>query len=544
MLGMEQGRAFVHHERRVRLEMPPGLEPPDAVWHHGARTTPVWEAGVLTEPKYFSFFLDASLPCYNPNHRSKWRSHELLHGATGFFWSPTQTPFEAYLGARLCELLPVVHWYGFDEVGRPRCPAHNGKETPIPKHTCPACEAGWTLFPEDKERSRHHLAQGLGHLAAEWLAVTQELHTGRMHERATSAMLNASQDALGYMQSHWPRTTAWSFGGWAEMFLRPSLDVHASVWGLWERVAQVSDRLLSGVISFDAHAYTLRRRRRVLQDLGSRIWLAMERLDPHSRRGLEAQDLLIAALEPLASRVQGGDAALEDHHEITAHVGALREAYTHIAGRITGLPQPSRAFGVGHDWLEVGVSVAELDQVAQGLEPWEAQAHAPALVSHTTCFEAPGLLIQRLATHLEATGHEDAPWFALQAWANQAPHQDEEAQWFGSLPQSLDDISPGDTVRLNHTVRRHLARAEDAARFLGFESAAPGPVALCGVFVHGELQVIQEDVEVRAALGAVGAGEEKWRAHGEMVLELMRLGVVVWLPGVAGGEGFGHKDRS
>ena len=60
-------------------------------------------------------------------HRRKWRPHELLHGAVGFFWREDASRFETYVGARLNELLPVVHWYGLDEIFRPRCERHTGE---------------------------------------------------------------------------------------------------------------------------------------------------------------------------------------------------------------------------------------------------------------------------------------------------------------------------------------------------------------------------------------------------------------------------------
>ena len=68
----------------------------------------------------------------------------------GWFWRPDQTRFEAYLGARLNELLPVVHWYGTAELLRRRCPAHRGG--PIPVHTCAVCEdAGPETRPVDAD---------------------------------------------------------------------------------------------------------------------------------------------------------------------------------------------------------------------------------------------------------------------------------------------------------------------------------------------------------------------------------------------------------
>ena len=50
----------------------------------------------------------------------------------------------------LSELLPVVHWYGFDELFRGRCPEHAGRV--LYQEFCSACEArriaaspGWSF---------------------------------------------------------------------------------------------------------------------------------------------------------------------------------------------------------------------------------------------------------------------------------------------------------------------------------------------------------------------------------------------------------------
>ena len=117
-MAVQEGHAFVHHERRIWTPLPPSLAPDATSANEGWVDGPVWQAGVLEIPKYFGAFLDAPLAVYDPNHRHKWRAHELLHRRAGFSWAPDMTPFEAYLGARLSELLPIVHWYGLDEVGR------------------------------------------------------------------------------------------------------------------------------------------------------------------------------------------------------------------------------------------------------------------------------------------------------------------------------------------------------------------------------------------------------------------------------------------
>src|SRR5690606_9174290 len=121
---------------------------------------------------------EAAYATYDPNHRLKWRSHELLHRRVGFFWRPDLTRFEAYLGARLSELLPVVHWYGFDEIHRPHCAQH--QDEVLRQQMCSACIAEqrpvWThaVLPVDEDRARARATECLDHLRCELQAVVEE----------------------------------------------------------------------------------------------------------------------------------------------------------------------------------------------------------------------------------------------------------------------------------------------------------------------------------------------------------------------------------
>ena len=127
IMAANEGRAFVHHEHRLSPLLPEEAQPELDVGLQGDELVPEeWREGVLHVPKYFSAFLEAPLPVFHPSHRAKWRPHELLHKLARFAWRPDVTRFEAYLSARLSELLPVVHWYGFDEIGRHACPDHQG----------------------------------------------------------------------------------------------------------------------------------------------------------------------------------------------------------------------------------------------------------------------------------------------------------------------------------------------------------------------------------------------------------------------------------
>ncbi|MFW5967821.1 MAG: hypothetical protein ACOCV2_09900, partial [Persicimonas sp.] len=277
-----EGRAFYHHELRKRVPMPEAQEPELPVWQGG--TVPEWREGVLEEPKYFSFFQDTPFPAFNPNHRRKWRPHELIHGALTFFWHPEMTRFEMYVGSRLNELLPVVHWYGFDEVFRPRCPKHRGEV--LYQTYCAECEAAARPYwetdeswrKERREAAMRFAERGLEHFDKEWRACMEELDTGRVVE-VDWPQLDASSDAIGYMRGHWNRVTAWSFGVWVETFLKDGLDYFSSLERYAEHQAKLACELLSGDVSTSRERFEARRGRRAVQDAAYRIYLALDWLE-------------------------------------------------------------------------------------------------------------------------------------------------------------------------------------------------------------------------------------------------------------------------
>jgi len=283
LLGWVDGRVFVHRDRRVDVPIPLACGPDevvalaDAEEDAGAALQPTWEAGHLRAPKYFSAQLDAPLALLEPGMRSQWRVHELLHRVVGFAWRPDLTRFEAYVAARLGELLPVVHWYGFDGIGRAACPLH--LEAVPRRDACPACEAGLARFDAIAADSpvaaaaHAHASHGLEHWRSELAAIDRELESGRPHPTPRIGLDGAS-DARGYLSGHWNRLTSWAFGAWVERFASPGADYSTEVTGLRARVAQTLATLLAGTIAADPHDVRRRRARRLAQDLGMRaLWL-------------------------------------------------------------------------------------------------------------------------------------------------------------------------------------------------------------------------------------------------------------------------------
>ncbi|MGB1701026.1 MAG: hypothetical protein ACPHRO_13800, partial [Nannocystaceae bacterium] len=179
-LAATAGISFVHHERRHSLQR--AEETLGEVRGVAAfeRETG-WEDGVFITPKYGAFTLEERLASRDPNLRPKWRPHELLHRLVGFYWHPEMTRFEAYVGARLGELLPVVHWYGFDEIFRGRCAAH-ARAQRYRVH-CPTCEdaaravatRGAVADSTTRAAALWFASFGRAHLVEEVGAVVEEL---------------------------------------------------------------------------------------------------------------------------------------------------------------------------------------------------------------------------------------------------------------------------------------------------------------------------------------------------------------------------------
>lgn len=562
-LGLRTGCAFYHHERRVRIGMPAHMEPEVAVWTHGARTTPVWDGGVLTEPKYFSFFQDAALPSYNPNHRSKWRSHELLHAAVGFYYAPSQTRFQAYLGARLGELLPVVHWYGFDEIARRRCIIHTHGDPP--KHTCLACEANarGVLKAGHLPNSTANIElarSALDHFDAEWRACLAELETGRTHRaRSGSTRLDASSDAIGYLRGHWPRLSSPAMAAWVERFCAEGVDYCSALEDYAANVARACAELLVGEITVDHASYIALQRRRVLRDVAWRALLALEhateeRPSDSVERCLDRVAERCGALLEEDTRVS--DAAEEDRAMVDELFSAIASDHRLHEDVLFALPC------LGHDLLgeDAGYVPGELEQVMQGISgatpvTYEAMIGAEldmeeiaiAMVS-SPAFGAPGLLSQRVASVLLSQDDELLGLLGsvaeIEAWFARPPRVDDFADAFAMIP-APGEVSRvvGGTVRLHASARRAVWPLDSFAAVIGDEEEyEPGQhIDVVAAVVAGEVVILEVDEALDAwweiaTLGREVTEEDLARAGEESLLGLLEAGVLVW-------SGEQHHDK-
>ncbi|MCK6504530.1 hypothetical protein L6R53_14190 [Myxococcota bacterium] len=511
LLAARVGRAFTHHELRVRLPMPEGLEPEVAVWAGG--TVPAWRDGVLEEPKYFSFFQDDPHSPFNPNHRAKWRSHELLHGVAGWCWHPGLTRFELYLGGRLAELVPIIHWYGLDELLRPRCARH--ADQPPTRELCRDCEAaGQRPFWEVdraalREEALRTAAGAAEHLATEWAACLHELERGE-RVRTPRPGLDASSDAEGYLLGHWNRLTAWSFGAWVERFCVAGVDHEPDPAALAARVARTCHDLCSGAIEVDLSTLRRLRARKALQDLGYRALLLLE----HAGEGPGEDALLpeIDALAEVAERLRHGGGPEEATRAMGRLLAASDAAAAHLPGELLG------ALGaLGTRWLSAEAQVdAGLDQVLEGLadalpDSWAAMREPEDTAWRfvaSPAFDRAGSLGRRFAAWWEEEGGADADLVALEALVRDLPRRDDEAELFAVVPEA--PVEPGEGVcRWNHTLRRSWLAADvlDPEDLEGCDRwDEQGRVEVAVAWLSGEPRVLVLDQALADALEAVAEG--------------------------------------
>jgi len=202
VMAADAGVRLLRRESRVVMRSD-GLE--DADHSSSDSDDGYWERGVLSNAKYVGFTQDDPHAVYNPNHMAKWTPHEMMHRAVGYFWRANATAWELYLGARLNELVPVVLWYGPDEVLRGHCRGFDRAawtERPYVDRT----DLLWLDVSEAElqdlsRESVRWLRQGLAHFEREWIAIQEELETCNA-VRVVDDLLDASSDAMAYVAAH------------------------------------------------------------------------------------------------------------------------------------------------------------------------------------------------------------------------------------------------------------------------------------------------------------------------------------------------------
>lgn len=472
VLGASTGKRFYPHELRVRIPMMQELNPETAVWEGG--TVPRWDQGVLEEPKYFSFFQDQPHAAFNPNHRAQWRAHELLHGAVGFFWHPEMTRFEFYVTARINEMLPVVHWYGFDEAGKARCDAHRNQT--FIREYCSACESLALPYWEQDASKRNQtdmfleLAEEMMH--AESAACLREIESGRMVQRR-QAHLDPSSDAIGYLRGHWPRVTAWSFGAWVERFLTPR-DYVQDASELLARSQAVYEMLRAGELRFDVDSAAVLAEKRRAQDLAYRLLLTLEWVTPGQEA--EAEDAAEAVFSHLEDVV---------HAEARLDLGqfeALEDLKAFVPAELVDMILSDGFIASKEAVQQVRAGVLSAYQVPHEVTDEECEAFVAS-----EAFGAEGRLDARFA---KFSGLE---FLEFQAWLNSEPRQDVESDEFSILPEDVSELQLGD-VRPHQTLLLREFHSAAISRVLeGFDELEEGQYWVARVVVRGDVRVMLLD---------------------------------------------------
>ena len=350
--------------------------------------------------------------------------------------------------------------------------------------------------------------------------------------------LDASSDAIAYVQGHWNRLTSWSFGAWIELFGRDGIDYASTPDALLGRVAPLLADLCDPAESLarlsgddDAPKRARRRERQRLRDLSARVLVAIERADADDVEASlwPALERCAAHCDALWESERGGEvesggtvSAWEELGHALAACSGLDEATRRglmATGFMGPLPGRGNASSVASDaglrQLRHGASSGLPDTCNDlPLELVAAFAASPE-------FSGVGELRGRLLAWVEGggaralSGLEDldprfvdlAEWEAsvrLEHFLRARPHEDTEHRHFAVLPEDAPD--PGE-VRLHRTLRRERFPTEVVESLMGWPATAEAERSLVRIFVDGQPRVIEADADVDAVLDAILAGE-------------------------------------
>lgn len=362
-MGVEVGATTRHVELRRRPEWPEALVGAEEVRDpdHG-----VWDRGALKSGKYQGFMADEPFATYDPTHVSKWGPHELMHRAAGFLWRRGLTRWELYLGARLNELVPVVLFYGPEQVMRLDEGSFDWRAAGM-RPAARLEDARW-LGETDAEllaraaRGAPVLRHALDHFENELAAIDQELATGR-RVRVPHPVLDASSDATAYVVGHHSRLSDSAVGSVLSCVPRAVRSEDPLEYR--NRIECLFDRLLFEPLQVDLETAAQRRCARVVWDLLLR--------SAHLGEGVEAD--LLPLLDDAAAVLAGHapveidrwcerlrDALGEEDAASVLADGSLEQIAAHLSDRREESGRTRGDAGAGVLWDRV-----DLEQLADGV---------------------------------------------------------------------------------------------------------------------------------------------------------------------------------
>ncbi len=484
LLGAKNGRHFYHQELRSLAGFPDDLRPEIEVGELGT-----WSFGALEQPKYFSFYQDAPCPAFNPNHRTKWRAHEMMHGMAKFFWNPKLTRFAYYISVRLNETLPVVHWYHFDEIDRPRCPQH---QQTIPKQYCSQCDAALPYWEIASHRSDavEIATRGFVHFSSELAACMREIESGEIQETFYEN-LNSSTDAIGYMRSHWNRVTSWSFGLWMELFSVPQVDHFESIREYGQHISNGARRLFNEEIVWDREEVARLQKRKRLQDISYRYLLNLEHFDDASF------DAEFDRCEPWLERMAAVSTRLLAGEDVDTADLFLEQKELKIDPWV---------FQTGFD-----LSTAKVENIEEGLQSAGMEFSSDQVrefISEPNFYRR-GPIADRFCEYLgEGLDEEQVLLRAMSFY----PRLDLRLERFGMIPDSNSQLMNSGVCLLNES-----ARMIDETKI--------------GFYFGGEFRVLDFVPELGAIFRAIDNEEIDFETlDGALFWEGLNVGLIGWYP--------------
>lgn len=493
------GGATVHQELRVQVPWPDALQGDAAIAtdDHG-----YWDAGTLRVGKYRAFAQDDAFATFNPNHMSKWGPHELMHRACGFFWRRDASRWEHYLAARMNELLPVVLWYGLDEVARLDRDGFD-RDREASQRNATVERALWLTESEADLASRiqegvKHFREGLAHFEREMSAIDEEMTHGSPVV-APHPFLNSSSDSTAYIVGHFARLSSDTVSSFVENVLRPGVDYTTSVRAYRTQIAETLDELIGADLHFDAERCSQRRTARTIWDLAHRA-------AHHSRARLQRIEPAFEQAGRAFAECWGGD--LSNH-------AAAADAI------LAGVPASARrvlvATGMADD--HDGSAEASMEQLQDGLSSIAPvlAANGPDELVRSLSEPAARWTRTPLADRVQETVFAGKDPVLTELWTFEraladAAQRDDYVERLGVAYDELpDDLGAGVVHRnagftlLEFTgdpVSLHAASQEEEA-----EVDASGPSSwLVGAYFDG-VSVLPATEGVAAAWGQMGGGQ-------------------------------------
>ncbi|EGG24187.1 hypothetical protein DFA_06334 [Cavenderia fasciculata] len=236
-----------------------------------------WVDGELEMPQYASFHQEDQFASYNPAHIDKWTPHEAIHRWCRFYWREDMTKWDMYIGCKLNEIIPVLHWHSLDEILRNSNWTTEQDERTLlrsARQTARLLQGAIGYFNSELDIIEREIFKGLNTL----LEKQQQIDNNENNKSNNNnniklpehvkdwKELNSVTDTMIYVQSHYPRITTDPFNLVMEA-LKSGRDYIASIKGYRAFIEERWDDLLFKTVTVDTAAALNERDNRAKIDL-------------------------------------------------------------------------------------------------------------------------------------------------------------------------------------------------------------------------------------------------------------------------------------